>query len=93
VQGDVGSPSLRILRSEPCSGEAEVFPRRWLSFTLTFATVGGVVTCEIRGGADSQGRAQARQRQHPRASSALGETKIAPEGELSVGRYGDCARG
>jgi hypothetical protein len=28
VLGDVGIPSLRILRSEPCSGEVEVFPRR-----------------------------------------------------------------
>jgi hypothetical protein len=29
--GDVVIPLLRLSRSEPCSGEAEVFPRRWLS--------------------------------------------------------------
>jgi hypothetical protein len=50
------------------------------SLSLTFATVGGMVTCGIRGGAANQGRARARQRRHPRASPVPGETKIAPEG-------------
>jgi hypothetical protein len=61
--------------------------------SLTFAIVGGVAACGIRGGAGSRSRAQARRRHHPRPSSASGETKIAPEGEPHVGRGGDlCPR-
>jgi hypothetical protein len=52
-------------------------------------TIGGVVACGIRDGASNRGRARARWRQHPRASSASGETEIVPEGELSAWRGGD----
>jgi hypothetical protein len=56
---------------------------------LTCATIGGVVACGICGGAGSRGRALARRRQHPRMSTASGETEIAPKGKPSVGRGGD----
>jgi hypothetical protein len=63
-------------------------PEVMVKLSLTFDTVGGVVTYGIHGGAGSRGRARARQRQHPRVSSTSGETKIAPEGEPIVGRGG-----
>jgi hypothetical protein len=64
-------------------------PKAMVEPSLTCATVGGVVPYGIRGGAGNRGRAQARRRQHPRASSASGETKIVPEGKISIGRGGD----
>jgi hypothetical protein len=52
VMGDVGSPLLRISRSEPCWTKRK--PSRGdVKLSLTFATVGGVVTCGIHGGAVS----------------------------------------
>ena len=72
VLDDVGCPFMQVSRSEPSSDEAKVFPRMVESF-LTCATVDGVVAYGIRGGAGSQGRARARQRQHPRASPMSGE--------------------
>jgi hypothetical protein len=57
MSGDVGIPFLRLLRLEPCSGEAEVFPEAMVEPSLTCATVGGVATCRIHCGAGSRGRA------------------------------------
>jgi hypothetical protein len=83
----------RFSRSELCSGEAEVFPRRWLSHPLTCATIGGVVARRTCGGAGSRGRAWARRRNHPRLNSASGVMEITPEAELSVGQGGSlCPR-
>jgi hypothetical protein len=66
-----------LSRSEPYSGEAEVFPRRWMSHPLTYATAGGVAARKIRGRAGGRGRARARRRIYPRPrpNSALGEAK------------------
>ena len=61
---------------------------RGRSLSLTFATVGGVVTCRIRGGAGNLGRARARRRWHTRASPVPGETEITPEGEPNVRQGG-----
>jgi hypothetical protein len=77
----LGSSPLRISRLEPGSGEAEVLLRlRPNSFrdSKTCATVDGVVSCGICGGAGS--RARARRSFALRVSSASGETEFAPEG-------------
>jgi hypothetical protein len=52
------------------------------------ATVGGVASHGIRGGAGIQGRAWARRINHPRPNSVSSETEIAPEAKISVGRDG-----
>jgi hypothetical protein len=95
MMGNVRSPSLQIPRSEPCSGEAEVFPWWWLSFPWCAPqlvewspagfTVEQVAEAELgRGGDGTWGRAQrrARRRLHQRASPTLGEAKICARGPV-----------
>jgi hypothetical protein len=73
VPDDARIPLLRLSRSEPCLGEAEVFPGAMVEPSLTCTTVGEVVVYGIRGGggAGSRGRARARRRFAPRAGLLL----------------------
>jgi hypothetical protein len=50
VPDDARIPLLRLSRSEPCLGEAEVFPGAMVEPSLTCTTVGEVVVYGIRGG-------------------------------------------
>jgi hypothetical protein len=74
-------------------GQGGSLPEAMVELFLTCAIVSGVVAYGIRGDVGSRGQARARQRQHPRASPAPGEAKIAPEGEPHVRQGGDNTRG
>jgi hypothetical protein len=84
AQADVVIPCCVLSRSEPCSGEAGVFPRCWTSHPLTCATVDEVATHEIRVGVGGRGRAWVRQRIHPRVEPVVGRGKEITQGPDSA---------
>jgi hypothetical protein len=97
---DIGNPSLQISRSEPCSVEVAVFPRRWSTFprhvpllakwSPTGFVVEQVAEADLGWGGDvTRGQAQcrARRRLRPRVSPASGEVEFRAEGRSAFMSY------
>jgi hypothetical protein len=85
--GDVGNPSLRVSRLEPCSVRQKSSRGDGRASPNACHNQRSGLLWDSRG-AGSQSQAQARRRQHPRSNSASSETEIALEGEPNVGRGG-----
>jgi hypothetical protein len=84
---DVGVSFATNIESRAKLGRAGSLPEVMAKPFLTCATVDGVASCGIHGGAGSRSRARARQDLYPRASSASGVTETAHEDWFALLSY------
>jgi hypothetical protein len=63
-------------------GRGRSLPEAMVEFSLTCATINGVVVCGIRGGAGSRRLARARWRWCPRVSPSSGEVEFCARGPV-----------
>ena len=81
----LGTSSVTDIEGQSELGRGGSLPEVMTEPSLTCTTVHEVASCGIHGGEGSRGRE--RRSLYPRTSSALGETKFAPEGRSMLLSY------